>query len=242
VNATIARLTWRSLVGRRRAVLLYVLPVTLVLLTVVLRLVDGQDPGAGTTILGSFALGIVVPLLGLIAGTGSIGPEIDDGSIVYLLAKPISRFTIILSKLGTAIVVVSAFATLPTLVAGLIIAGTHDRVAVGYAVGVFVAGIAYSALFLLLAVLTRNAVVFGLGYALLWETLVGGYIPGAQALSVQQWSVAITRKIMGPAAGRLEVESAVHFGPAVALLAVLTLAATWYAGWRLRSIRLTGDE
>ncbi len=242
VNATIAQLTWRSLVGRRRAVLLYVLPVTLVLLSVVLRLIEGRDPGAATTLLGSFALGITVPLLGLIAGTGSIGPEIDDGSIVYLLAKPISRYTILLSKLVTAIVVVTIFGTLPTLVAGFVLAGGEDRVALGYAVGALIAGVAYCALFLLLAVVTRNAVVFGLFYALIWETLIGGYVPGAQALSVQQWSVAVTRKVMGPAADRLQVESAVHLVPAVVLLVLVTVLATAYAGWRLRSIRLTSEE
>ena len=49
------------------------------------------------TIIGTFALGTLMPLIGLLAGTGSIAPEIDDGSIIYVLAKPIRRGTIIIS-------------------------------------------------------------------------------------------------------------------------------------------------
>ncbi|GAA3317271.1 hypothetical protein [Nonomuraea dietziae] len=33
----------------------------------------------------------MLPLLGLIAGTGVIAPEIDDGTVLHLLSQPISR-------------------------------------------------------------------------------------------------------------------------------------------------------
>ena len=46
MNATIARLTWRSLLGRRRAVLLMVLPAILILLAVLFRVFQGTDPEA----------------------------------------------------------------------------------------------------------------------------------------------------------------------------------------------------
>ena len=104
------------------------------------------------------------------------------------------------------------------------------------------AGVAYCALFLLLAVVTRNAVVVGLLYALVWESLVGGYVPGAQALSVQQWSLALTRAVVGDAADLLSVTSAVRLAVAVPLLVAVTVVSTYLAGSRLRSLRLTGDE
>jgi ABC-2 type transport system permease protein len=242
MNATIAQLTWRSLVGRRRAVLLMVLPVVLILLSLTVRLIHGQDAEASSVLLGTFAVGFLIPLLSLIAGTGSIGPEIDDGSIVYLLSKPLSRFTIVISKLAVAIIVVTAFGVLPTLAAGLLMSGTAANVAIGYAVGALAAGIAYSALFLLLAILTRNAVVVGLLYALVWEAVVGGYVPGAQALSVQQWALALTQKLIGDQAKPLHATSAVDLPVGVALLLVVTIGATAYAAQKLRSIRLTSEE
>jgi ABC-2 type transport system permease protein len=134
------------------------------------------------------------------------------------------------------------FAAVPTLFAGLIVAGGAAHVAIAYAVGVLVAGIAYGALFLLLAIVTRNAVVIGLLYAIVWETVVGGYVPGAQALSVQQWSLALTGRIVGSGASDAGVTSAVGVPAGLVLLVVVTVAGTVYAGRRLRSIRFTSEE
>lgn len=242
MNATVAQLTARSLLGRRRAYLLLALSLILLVLSALIRGLAGQDTDITVGILGGFALATIVPLLGLIAGTGSIGPEIDDGSIVYLLSKPLSRFSIVLTKAVVAVVVITVFGSVSVLAAGLVLSGTSDNLAIGYAVGALVAGIAYGTFFLLLAVLTRHAVVVGLLYALIWETLVGSYVPGAQTLSIQQWSLAITEKVVGSDAERLGVTSAVGLGAAVPLLLVVIVGSTWYAGWRLRTLRLTSDE
>jgi ABC-2 type transport system permease protein len=242
MNATVARLTARSLLGRRRAYLLMALPGVLIVLCVLVRLLAGEDNDITVGILGGFALSTLVPLLGLIAGTGSIGPEIDDGSIVYLLSKPLSRHSIAGTKAAVAATVVTVFAAVPVLVAGLVLAGTSNRLAAGYFLGALVAGLAYATLFLLLAVVTRHAVVIGLIYALIWESLVGSYVPGAQALSIQQWSLALSAKVVGSRAEALGVTSAVSLGAAMPLLVLLAAGSTWYAGRRLRSLRLTSDE
>jgi ABC-2 type transport system permease protein len=242
MNATIARLTWRSLLGRRRALLLLALPVILLVLAVAFRVFGGQDAENGAFLLNIFGVAFLIPLLGLIAGTGAIGPEIDDGSIVYVLAKPLSRYSIVFTKLIVATSVLIGFGALPILMAGFILAGGASNVAVGFAAGSLIAGFAYSALFLLLAVVTRNAVVVGLLYALVWESAVGSLVPGAQALSVQQWGMSITEKIIGASAVDFQATSPVALPTAVILLIVLTVGATAYAGYRLRSIRLTSDE
>ncbi|HEX7188771.1 MAG TPA: ABC transporter permease subunit [Actinomycetes bacterium] len=242
MNATVAQLTARSLLGRRRAYLLMALPAVLLVLSVASRGLAGQDAGITVGVLGGFALATLVPLLGVIAGTGAIGPEIDDGSIVYLLSKPLSRYSIATTKAMVAIAVVTGFAALPTFVAGLILSGTSSRLALGYAIGALAAGIAYGTLFLLLAVMTRHAVVVGVLYALIWEALIGSFVPGAQALSIQQWSLALTEQVVGARAEELDVSSAVGLGAAVPLLLVVIVGSTWFAGWRLRSLRLTSDE
>ena len=243
MNAIVAQLTARSLLGRRRVFLLLLLPAVLLLLCGTVRLLaGGQDTSVNVGLLSGFALATVVPLLGLIAGAGSIGPEIDDGSVVYLMSKPLSRHSIVLSKLVVAVAVVIVVAAVPTWLAGLVLAGTADGLAVGYGIGAGLAGLAYCALFLLLAVVTRNAVVVGLIYVLIWESLVGSFVPGAQVLSIQQWALAITEKIVDPSALTPGLTSAVSFGTGVVLLAVVVVACTWYAGSRLRRLRLTGSE
>ncbi|MFJ3105326.1 ABC transporter permease [Streptomyces sp. NPDC086835] len=237
-NPTVARLTYRAVLGRRRAAILFVLPGLLLLIAAAVRGFNGADDQVAADVLGGFAIATMVPLIGVIAGTGSIGPEIDDGSIVYLLAKPVKRPTIIFTKLIVAIAVTMAFSAVPTFIAGFILNGNGQQVAVAYTVAALVASIAYSALFLLLGTVSRHAVVIGLVYALVWETLFGSLVPGARTLSVQQWSLALAEKIGGEGL----IGSDVGLPAAVALLAGVTVAATWYAGQKLRVLKLAGEE
>ena len=237
-NPTVARLTYRALLGRRRALILFLLPGMLLLISAAVRGFNGADDQVAADILGGFALATMVPLIGVIAGTGAIGPEIDDGSIVYLLSKPIKRPTIIYTKLIVAIAVTMVFSAVPTLIAGFILNGNGQQVAVAYTVAALVASIAYAALFLLLGTVSRHAVVFGLVYALVWEALFGSLVPGARTLSVQQWSLAVAQKVSG---GEL-VTSDVGLTTATVLLVAVTVLATWYAGQKLRSLTLAGEE
>jgi ABC-2 type transport system permease protein len=190
-------------------------------------------------LLTAFGIAILMPLLTLIAGTGSIGPEIDEGSIVYLLAKPLNRHSIIVTKLVVATGVVVLFGVVPIAVAGIVLTGEVGVVTVAFTLGALAAGVTYSAVFVLLAVVSRNAVVIGLVYALVWESLVGGLVPGAQALSVQQWSLAVVQRVLGDDAARYGVDAAVGFGTALVLMTVVTVSATFYAGRRLQTLRLT---
>lgn len=244
MNPTIGMLTVRVLLGRRRAWLLAALPAVLLVLTVILRFTVDESgrSDAAPHILGVLGLATVIPLLGLIAGTGAIGGEIDDGSIIYLLAKPVNRHSIVVTKLAVAAALVSALGALPVLVAGWILVGGQDNLALGYALGALVAGITYCAGFLLLAVVTRNAVVIGLIYALVWETAIGSIVPGAQTLSIQQWSMALTRIVVGDSADALDVTAAVRPQVALPLLLVVVVGSTAYAGHRLRSLRVTSAE
>ena len=237
-NPTVARLTYRAVLGRRRAAILFVLPALLLLIAVAVRTFNGADDQVAADVLGGFALATMVPLIGVIAGTGSIGPEIDDGSIVYLLSKPVKRPTIIFTKLIVAIAVTMVFSAVPTFIAGFILNGNGQQVAIAYTVAALVASIAYSALFLLLGTVSRHAVVIGLVYALVWETLFGSLVPGARTLSVQQWSLSLAERV----AGEGLIGSDVGLPLAVALLASVTVLATWYAGQKLRVLKLAGEE
>ncbi|MEX0169135.1 ABC transporter permease [Streptomyces sp. LMG1-1-1.1] len=237
-NPTVARLTYRALLGRRRALILFLLPGMLLLISAAVRGFNGADDQVAADVLGGFALATMVPLIGVIAGTGAIGPEIDDGSIVYLLSKPVKRPTIIFTKLIVAIAVTMVFSAVPTLIAGFILNGNGQQVAVAYMVAALVASIAYSAVFLLLGTVSRHAVVIGLVYALVWETLFGSLIAGAKTLSVQQWALALAEKVTGDGL----VTSDVALPTASILLIAVTVAATWFAGHKLRTLKLAGEE
>jgi ABC-2 type transport system permease protein len=237
-HPTVARLTSRALLSRRRALFLFALPALLLVMAAAVRALSGADDGTAKTLLSGFALATMVPLTGVIAGTGAIGPEIDDGSIVYLLSKPVRRSTIIFTKLWVTMGVTMLFSAIPTFFAGLILDGNSRHLAVSFGVAAVVASVAYSALFLLLGVVTRHAVIAGLVYALVWESLIGSLVPGAGDLSVQQWALALAAAVADQGA----VTSQVGLPAAVVLLVVVTVAATWFAVSRLRSLTVASDE
>lgn len=237
-HPTVARLTYRALLGRRRALILFLLPGLLVLLAVLLRLLTSPDDQMTVDLLAGFGLATVVPLVGVIAGTGAIAPEIDDGSVVYLMAKPVKRSSIMVTKLIVAIGVTVTFSAIPMLIAGFVLNGNSQQIAVAFTVAAVAGSIAYSALFLLLGTVSRHAVVIGLVYALVWEAVLGNSLPGARTLSVQQWSLSLAERICGTEL----VSSDVGLATSLVLLTAVTVAGTWYASRRLRTLTLAGDE
>ncbi|MEV6211442.1 ABC transporter permease [Kitasatospora sp. NPDC051914] len=238
MNVTVARLTARGLLGRRRGILLLVVPALLLLVAVIARLTADTPEDLAATVVGRLGLGTLLPILSLVVGTGVIATEIEDGSIVYLLSKPLPRHSIVTTKLAVAVFATWLLSALPILVAGLLLCGTRDGVAVAYTVGALVSGAAYSALFLLLGVVTKHAVVAGLGYALVWESLVGNFVPGARTLSVQQWGLAVAK----PLAVEGAIAADVALEVAAPMLALVAVAATVLAAVRLGGLTLAGEE
>ncbi|MFI7127686.1 ABC transporter permease subunit [Nonomuraea sp. NPDC050153] len=238
MNTVVAGITYRALLGRRRIILLLLLPLALIGLAVLFRVLGGGDQKNAVDLMQTFAIGTMLPLLGLIAGTGVIAPEIDDGTIIHLMSKPLSRPVIIQTKFLVAASLMALFGAVPTYVAAWILAGNEDGIAPGFALGALVAGVAYAAVFLLLGVVTRHAVTIGIIYALVWESVVGGFIEGAQKFSIQQWGRTIAKQISDSAF----IEANVALSFAVPALIVVTVVGVLWAGQRLRVFALTGDE
>lgn len=240
LNGVVAGITTRQLLSGRRVLLIAVLPVVLIALSIVVRAVGGEDVTVAVGVLDGFALGVVVPLLGLIAGIGAIGGEIDDGSVVYLLTKPVSRHSIATTKTVVAGAVAVTAAAVPTWVAALIL-GLDLQVAGAFALAAALAALAYAAVVVALAVVTRAAVPIGLLYVLVWEGIVGGFVPGARALSIRQWALGVAEGALGDRAFDVGLDAAVGPWTGAVLLAVVIVAATFLAGRRLGRVRVTGE-
>jgi ABC-2 type transport system permease protein len=239
MNLVVMDLTLSGLLGRRRSLLLVALPVVLLGLAALTRWASDASTGATSSLLGNFAMGTVLPLTCLLVGTGVIAPEIDDGSIVYLLAKPVPRSRILLSKLAVALSATVVFAVLPIMAAAAIAGDEQLRLAQAYGLAALLAGICYTSLFVALSVLTRNAVIVGLLYALLWEAVIGGYVPGVRDVSVRQWALAPAEALLGDRAASWGVTSAVNVPVGLTLLAVVTVGAAWLGIRKLGGLRLT---
>jgi len=242
VHPVVVGLTLRDLLGRRRLILLALLPLILLGLAVTSRALRGAGGREASDIVQQAGFGALLPLLALIAATGTLAPQIDDGSVVYLLAKPLSRHAIIRSQALVAYLTVVAFAVVPMVVSGAIDEGRLGAVTRSLAVGALAAGAAYVAVFTLLSVVSRNAVLFGLIYALIWEGVVGGYVPGAKNLSIRQWGLSVSESLLGAPASEFGVDSPVGAVAAALLLALVTVGSIWFAGHRLRSLRLRTSD
>ncbi len=233
MNATIIKLALQAVLGRRRFWVLLGLPLALIALTVLIGALS-SDSEAAWPMISFLGYPLVLPLVAILAASSVLGPEIDDGSIVYLLSKPVSRHTIATSKWLVAWSATLVVGSLGVLAAALV-AGGGER-ALGWWVAALVAGTTYSALFLALSSFTRHAVVAGLIFVLIWEGLAGGFLSGVAWLSVGQWGIRVGHEI-SPL-----LDDPANLPWAVLASLVVTVGGVWFAGDRLRSFALTGDE
>ncbi|SCL65368.1 ABC-2 type transport system permease protein [Micromonospora citrea] len=233
--STVSWITVRGLFGRRRFLLLLPLPVVLVLLAVLSRSL-GVDPGQwGPPVLVGLGLAVVLPVVALIVGTGVLGAEIDDGTVVHILTKPLPRWQIVLPKLAVATGVTAVTVAVPLYVAGVL--ADSARLGLALAAASAVGALAYSALFVALSMLTRRPVLLGLVYVLIWEGLLGNVVSGTKVLSIQQYVIALADR-MAPT-GLLEAGVSV---PVAAVMAALISAGfTVLAIDRLRSFSVAGE-
>jgi ABC-2 type transport system permease protein len=233
--STVAYITTRGLFGRRRALLLLPLPVLLVGLALICRGYDVNPADWGTPVIVGLGLAVVLPVIALIVGTGVLGSEVDDGTIVHILTKPLPRWNIILAKLGVAIGVTAVTAAVPLFIAGML----ADSVRLGLAlvVGAVVGAAAYSAFFLLLSLLTRRPVLLGLVYILVWEGLLGRFVSGTRVLSIEQYVITISDKI----APTDLLPGKVSLPVAIIMSVILTVGCTVAAIDRLRSFSIAGE-
>ncbi|MPZ28417.1 MAG: ABC transporter permease subunit [Micromonosporaceae bacterium] len=235
INLTIVRLTLRGLFGRRRFLLLLPLPALVVGMALLADLLGATPDEWGQPVLVGLGFAAVLPVLALIVGASVLGSEIDDGTAVHILAKPLPRREIVLSKLLVAVVVTTLAAGTGMLLAGLV--SGSGRLGIAVLAGTAVGALAYCALFLALSLLTRRPVLVGLVYVLVWEGLLTNLVSGTRVLSIQHYAVSVAERIDGSGV----VTSTVSAPVALAMAVAVTVGATLLAVDRLRSFSLTGD-
>jgi ABC-2 type transport system permease protein len=233
--STVAYITVRGLFGRKRALLLLPLPLLLVGLALICRSYDVDPAQWGTPVLIGLGLAVVLPVIALIVGTGVLGSEVDDGTLVHILTKPLPRRDIILAKLGVAAGVTAVTTAVPLFIAGTLADST--RLGVGLAVGAAVGACAYSAFFLLLSLVTKRPVLLGLVYILVWEGLLARFVTGTRVLSIEQYVIAIADKI----APTDILPAKVSLPVAVVMSVIFAVGCAIYAVDRLRSFSMAGE-
>jgi ABC-2 type transport system permease protein len=242
VSWVIARITLRQLLSRRRTLLLLLLGGVLVLAAGIFRLAGEEARALHFTsgLLGTLGIGTLMPLVALIFGTGAIGAEIEDGTAIFLLAKPISRAMVVLTKLAVAATCSAALTCGPMLLAGLIAAGgLGEGLVVGMVAGAAIGSVLYCAIFVAVSLVTGRALVFGLAYVLIWEGLLAGLFAGTRTFSVRQLTLAFADAI-----GSIphEVfEAKISLTSAILVAIALLLLSTLIAIRRLGAFEISGE-
>jgi len=243
MNGVIARITLRQLLSRRRTILLLLLGLVMILVALALR-VGGNPANAQQvtgTLLSTMGIGTLMPLVALLFGTGAIGSELEDGTAVYLLAKPISRATILFTKLVVAIACSIPITCVPIFLAGILGAGgLGDGLVIAFTLAAVAGTAIYCTVFVALSLITGRALIFGLGYVLIWEGLLAGLFAGTRTFSVRQQTLAFADALTDVPRSVFHAE--LDLTTALVVAIVVGVGATVLAVRRLRRIEIAGES
>jgi ABC-2 type transport system permease protein len=234
----------RGILGRRRTAIIVLLAAVPILIAVIIRLTGSTSDAANLTarLLDTIVVRTVLPVVAVVLGTSVLGSELEDGTAVYLLVKPIARWRIVVAKYLVAGGATAVLVALSALGTGLVVGGGRgaESVAVAGAVAVAIGGFVYVSLFLALSVVTSRALVLGLAYTLIWEGTLAGLLEGTQVLSIREYTLAIARGLIGGDGAGINVSLAAS--TAVVLSAVVLLAGLVVASRRLAAFETRGGD
>jgi ABC-2 type transport system permease protein len=229
--------TLRGMLGRRRTVLLVLLAGLPVLVALLIR-VSGGRPDADR-VLDTLVVRFVMALVALIVGTAVIGSEIEDGTAVYLMVKPIARWRIVLAKAIVATGLTAALVVPAVLLTGFILGSGSDSMTItlAFAVACLLGGSAYAVAFMALSVFTSRAFLLGLAYVLIWEGVLSGLLAGTKFLSIRQATLGLASALGADIAGDPLASN-------VSLLVVIVVLVGGFliASWRLAGFEIRGGD
>ncbi len=242
MNRVVFSITLQQVAGKRRTLFIGLFALIPVVLAVLVRTAGANvehEQWAAEGLFPVVIIGALLPLAALIFGTAVLGSEFEEGTAVYLLTKPIPRRAIVLPKLIVAWLATGVVLLLTGSIAGMVaLAGTGDmQIALGFTIATVIGALAYSALFVMLSVLTSHALIVGLGYVFLWEGVVTGLFTGTRILSIREYTLAIGDMLSGTPDVLFQAHLS-ETGAIVGLVAVVGLA-TWFAIAQLERWEIT---
>jgi ABC-2 type transport system permease protein len=177
----------------------------------------------------------LLPIVVLLPATAAFGNELEDGTLPYLLMKPVSRLRLVLGKYAAVLVV-----TVPALLAGMAVttlvasrgpdAGDLGRILVAMAGSSVAAAALLGAIFLMVSLVIPRALLAGMIYVFAWESLLGRFLPGVQAISSREYALRVFD-------GILDNDYPTAWNAALTMLVVAAVFLL-LAVWRLRSMQV----
>jgi ABC-2 type transport system permease protein len=224
--ATVWRVLLRSVATRGRVVGMGVLGVIAVALGIAVHVANPVNrPGASWSLVDSYGLSLLVPVVALVFASATLGDLAEDGTLVYLWLRPVPRWQLAVGAVLATVTVVVPVAVLP-LVVGAALTGDGGRLVAGAAAGGLLATLAYSAVFCGLGLRVRRALVWGVAYLLIWEQAVARVSHGAARISlfISTRSVAAHLARQSPPRNAVSWTTGLIFPLAVTVIAIFLTA------------------
>ena len=231
------RLLVRQLVTMGRIAALLGVGIIVSLVVALVSRAGGEDESAeeaveiGIEVMSNLAFTIVVPIVALVFASAAFGDLKEDGTLVYLWLRPMDRWPMVVGG-WLASVTVSLPVTLVPLTAAAFIADVGSDLVWATVLACVVGNLAYSAVFMLLGLFTKNSVVWGIAYILIWEGLVAGISGVGEKLAIRGY----TRSIIAEQTGVDLYLGDLSMGVAVVVPALVVIAAIVLSTLRLRSL------
>jgi ABC-2 type transport system permease protein len=166
------------------------------------------------------ALALYVPVVALVFSTSSLGDLAQDGTLVYVWLRPVARWKVVLVALAATLTVVLPLTLGPVWLA-IALAGASWQAFWAITASTAMAACAYTAVFTAFGLRVRHALIFGLGYVLIWEAGVASLGKGPAALSIRHYAESLLAHL-----GNQTVPGAIEADqwPSMIVLAAVTLA------------------
>lgn len=149
---------------------------------------------AAVQVISNLGFAALVPIVALVFASASLGDAREDGTLVYLWLRPMDRWPVVVGAWLAAITVSLPLTVLP-LGASALLSGGGARLLGATTLAAVVGVVAYSALFVLLGLLVKNSIVWGLAYVLVWEGIVAAFGSFAAKLAIRGYTRSILTSI-----------------------------------------------
>lgn len=191
-----------------------------------------------SALMGNLILSTLLPIATLILATSALGDEIDDRTMVYLVLKPVMRLRIIAEKY-LAVTEATILALWLGIIATWLIIAFNDMVdsvdtLVAALVALLVGVLAYGAVFIAVSLIVPRALMVGIIYSLIWESLLSRLIPGTWIFSIRHYVESIYIRLLDDST--IDLDNAVQLYAALPALAVAIVLALLLATLRLRTM------
>ncbi len=185
MNLYILRLTLRQTVGQRRTWVILLFASVPVIFALIFRLAADADENRLEFFMegmDGLVIGLILPLTALVFGTAVLGQELEDGTAVYLLSKPISRWRVVLEKATAAWIATSVVLGISIgAMALILLAGDAEyRLILAGSAALSFGALAYVSLFVCLSIMFSRALIIGIVYVFVWEALITALINNAR--------------------------------------------------------------